>query len=94
MYDHVLRPVESLKVEKMVGVCTIGVPAKLRPYLLNTGFMHENGLSRFVVGSVLLSTKVMLMIKFFYYASVPNVDLKFIVELTPLVALVVPNLFV
>ena len=78
----------------MVGVCTVGVPAKLTSYLLNTGFMHENGLSRFVVGSVLLSTKVMLMIKFFYYASVPTDDLKLIVELTPLVALVVPNLFV
>ena len=78
----------------MVGVWTVGVPAKLTPYLLNTGLIQENVLSRFVVGSVLLSTKEILTTKF-YYASIPIVELKFIgIEPTPFVANVVPNLLV
>ena len=74
-----------MNVETIVGVYTVGVPAKLTPYLLNTGFMHEKLLSMFIVGSVLLSTNEILTIKF-YYVSIPIVELKFIgIEPTPFI---------
>ena len=61
----------------IVGVYTVGVPAKLMPNLLNTGFIQEKVLSMFVVGSLLLSTNEILTIKF-YYVSIPIVELKFV----------------